>query len=101
MNQVPPVMVVHIPELPRKHLDFLYGNDRPESFLRFKHLGYAFSVLKIVTRNLSKHETEVVSSLSLWYTNVSGFHINVNQNKKLDKVYYSLVAIVHKFELAR
>lgn len=89
MNQVPPVMVVHIPELPRKHLDFLYGNYRPESFLRFKHLGYAFSVLKIVTRNLSKHESEAVSSLSLLYTVVSGFHIYVYQNKKLDKVYYS------------
>lgn len=82
-------MVVHIPELPRKHLDFLYGNDRPESFLGFKHLGYAFSVLKIVTRNLSKHESEAVSSLSLLYTVVSGFHIYVYQNKKLDKVYYS------------
>lgn len=82
-------MVVHIPELPRKHLDFLYGNDRPKSFLRFKHLGYAFSVLKIVTRIPSKHESEVVSSLSLLYTNVSGFQIYVYQNKKLDKVYYS------------
>lgn len=86
-------MVVHIPELPRKHLDFLYGNDRPESFLGFKHLSYAFSVLKIVTRIPSKHESEVVSSLSVVHQcfRVSDFRFQIYdyQNKKLDKVYYS------------
>lgn len=96
-------MVVHIPELPRKHLDFLYGNDRPESFLGFKHLSYAFSVLKIVTRNLSKH---VVSSLSVVHQcfRVSDFRFQIYdyQNKKLDKVYRTILrmAIVNKFELA-
>lgn len=53
-------MVVYIFEFFRKYLDFLYGNDRSEFFLRFKYFGYVFFVLKIVIRNFLKYESEVV-----------------------------------------